>query len=199
MPPRGASLGTWFARLARRRPPLATATSEGMGLVEFAAQDKATVLAWIATVVRFGGRSTPKTERRAAIAGERAGLVRSSEREEGIAQSAKWPSVPTSPLLGEDRDKLLAKPNKCRLLVRTRVPGDEVTQPRNFEGERQHSNRGRAGIDLGGAPRQSGDQIRARNGQHGGAEVGDAQTDAPLLIVFGQHSVDNGAPRAEEC
>ena len=60
------------------------------------------------------------------------------------------------------------------------------------------SNSGRARVDLGGAPWQRCDQIRARNGQHRRTEIGHAEADAALLVVFGQHSIDNGAPRTKE-
>src|SRR6185295_17550882 len=112
----------------------------------------------------------------------------------------KWPLpwAQTSPQLGEDVDELLAKPNQCGLFVGARVPSNEVAQPRNFEGEGRYSNPGRARVDLGGAPWQRCDQIRARNRQHRGSKIGYAQADAALLIVTGQYSVNNGAPRTEE-
>src|SRR6185295_773364 len=99
----------------------------------------------------------------------------------------KWPLpwAQTSPQLGEDVDELLAKPNQCGLFVGARVPGNEVAQPRNFEGEGRYSNPGRARVDLGGAPWQRCDQIRARNRQHRGSKIGYAQADAALLIVTG--------------
>ena len=99
---------------------------------------------------------------------------------------------------GEDVDKLLTKPCQRGFIVGARVPGNHITQAGDVEREWDNPNPGHARVNLSRTAWQGRDQIRTSNRQYGGTKVGHAQADAPPCQVFGEHRVNNGAPRIKE-